>query len=92
MNMKRVAAVLGAALLAAAMALPVMAQNNPPLADSAHSATAAGASNSGSKDGSVAATHPRHQHAGQIRNKKKKQSFSKRMHDKAEKILSAIKQ
>ena len=74
------------------MAMPVMAQNNPPPADSAHSTTAVNASNSGSKDGTVAATHPKRQHAAQTKNKKKKQSFSKRMHDKAEKILSAIKQ
>lgn len=92
MNMKRVTAVLGAALLTTAMALPALAQNNPPPADSAHNATAAGASNDGSKDGSAANTRPKRQHVAQTRNKKKKQSFSKRMHDKAEKILSAIKQ
>jgi hypothetical protein len=93
MNTNRAASVLSAALLATTMALPALAQNNPPSADSAHSASAADTANSDSKGGSAAAvTHPKHRHAAQAKTKKKKQSFSKRMHDKAEKIFSAIKQ
>jgi beta-mannanase len=91
MNTKRVATMLSAAMLAAAMALPVLAQNNPSSTGSAHNADAAGSTNT-SGGTLAAATHPTHQHAAHAKKKKKKQSFSKRMHDKAEKILSAIKQ
>jgi len=93
MKAKRVVSVLVAALLAIAVAAPVLAQNNVVPAASADGGSAPGAAITDNQTGTTAApTRPTGKPAAKIKPKKKKRSFAKRMRDKTEKLLSAIKQ
>jgi len=96
MKTKRVVSILAASLLAIAVTAPAFAQDGPPPVAASNRGAASDASNTEVKSGTAeAAAHPNeHRTENRVEHrkpKKRRRSLVGRVHDKAKRVLDAIK-